>query len=156
MKIFDKIFDIILVSALPMSELRGGIPLAIYYGFNPIYAYFICVLGNLIPVPILLLSLDYIREKILRKFRLLYNLYLKVEKHVLKKRVLIDKYGYIGLTLFVAVPLPVTGAWTGCLLASLLKMDTKKSMVHITLGVLLAGLLIVVTSVGVLSALNLS
>jgi len=150
-----KILDVIIVSALPISELRGGIPLAVYYGFDIVHAYFVSVFGNFIPVPFLLLFLDYIREKILKKWRFSHNLYLRIEKNVLEKRTLIDKYGYIGLTLFVAIPLPVTGAWTGCLLASLLKMDVKKSIIHITLGILIAGLLVSMALTGFISILNL-
>jgi len=149
-----KWIEVIVVSALPVSELRGGIPLAIYYGFDPLHAYLIGVAGNLIPVPFLLLFLNLIEEKILKKWSITSPLYLKIEKKVLNRKKLIDKYGYFGLLLFVAIPFPATGAWTGCLLATSLKMDFKKSILFISLGVFVAGMIVVSAVNGILSFLS--
>ncbi len=143
---------VIVVSALPISELRGGIPLALYLGFNPIEAYTISVIGNILPVPFLLMFLGLI-EKIALKTPL-SSLYLKIVRRTERRRDVIDRYSYLGLTLFVAIPLPVTGAWTGCLLAFLLGLDKLKSFFYITLGVTIAGIIVLTTSLGVLVCFN--
>ncbi|WP_457549254.1 COG2426 family protein [Archaeoglobus sp.] len=144
---------VVVVSALPISELRGGIPLALYLGFNPVEAYAISVMGNLLPIPFLLLFLSLI-EKIVLKTPL-SSIYLKIVRRTERRKDIIDKYGYLGLTLFVAIPLPVTGAWTGCLLAFLLGLDKVKSLVCVALGVALAGIVVLATSLGVLSLFKL-
>lgn len=139
---------VLLVSAMPFSELRGGIPLAIYYGFDPVEAFLIAVLGNLIPVPFLLLFLERLRS-FASRWWLTAKLYQMVERRTERKRKLIDKYGYLGLTMFVAVPLPVTGAWTGSLLAFLLRLNPLKAFVFIAMGVIIAGVLVLSTALGV-------
>jgi len=140
---------VVVVSALPISELRGGIPLALYLGFNPVEAYTISVVGNLLPIPFLLLLLSLI-ERIALKTPL-SSIYLKIVRRTERRKDIIDKYGYLGLTIFVAIPLPVTGAWTGCLLAFLLGLDKIKSLMYIALGVALAGIIVLTTSLGVFS-----
>jgi len=143
--------SVIVVSAMPISELRGAIPLALYYyGIPPIQAYIISVLGNAFPVPFLLLFLDKI-GKILDGFKLTSKVYRFFVERSERKRDLIDKYGYFGLTIFVAIPLPITGAWTGSLLAFLLGMKVLKSFSFIFVGILIAGLIVTLASLGVLS-----
>jgi len=138
---------VVVVSALPISELRGGIPLALYLGLNPVEAYAISVVGNLLPIPFLLMFLSLIERIALRTP--LSSIYLRIVRRTERRKDIIDKYGYLGLTLFVAIPLPVTGAWTGCLLAFLLGLDRFKSLVYIALGVALAGIIVLATSLGV-------
>ena len=147
-----EVFKVLLVSAMPISELRGGIPLAIYLGFSPVESYFLAFIGNLIPIPFLLLFLD----KLLRvacKIKVIDNLYNKIVERVEKRKRIVEKYGYFGLTLFVAIPLPVTGAWTGALLAFLLRMNTLKSVAFIALGIAVAGIAVTLTTLGVIKLL---
>ena len=139
--------EILIVSAMPFSELRGGIPLGIYLGLSPVEAYFIAVLGNILPVPFLLVFLDKIGN-LAERWSLTAKIYSKVVNRVERKKEIIEKYGYLGLTLFVAVPLPVTGAWTGTLLAFLLRLNKLKSLAFISLGVAIAGVVVTLASLG--------
>jgi len=143
---------VVVISSLPISELRGGIPLALYLGFDPVCAYLISVLGNIIPVPFLLALLNIIERIALRTP--VSSLYLKVVERTEKRRDLIERFGYLGLTLFVAVPFPITGAWTGCLLAFLLGLNRIKSFVFIVLGILIAGFIVLSSSLGILKSLG--
>jgi len=145
--------EVLIVSAMPISEIRGGIPLAIYYGLNPISAYLVAFVGNLIPIPLLLLSLDKLMKFMMRMdgFKGFYN---RLIERVEKKRDLIEKYGYIGLTLFVAIPLPITGAWTATLLAIVLNLKKVKSLLFISVGIGIAGLIVLTTTIGVLNLLK--
>jgi len=147
-----EVIEVLVVSAMPLSELRGGIPLALYLGFSPLESYILGVVGNLIPVPFILLLLDKIKNI---KIKFISKAYLEITKRVEKKRELIERYGYVGLTLFVAVPLPVTGAWTGSLLAFLLGLNKLKSFLAISVGVSLAGIIVTLTSLGVLQVISL-
>lgn len=141
--------DVLLVSALPFSELRGGLPLAIYLGFDPIRAYILSVIGNFLPIPFLLLFLGAIEKLALRTP--LAPLYTKIVERTEKRKGLVERYGYLGLIMFVAIPLPFTGAWTGSLLAFLLRLNRIKATICILVGILIAGLIVLTTSVGVLS-----
>ncbi len=144
------LLEILIVSALPISEIRGGIPLAIYYGLDPISAYILAFIGNLIPIPFLLIFLENI-VKLMGKIEILAKPYNKLLSRVEKRRKLIEKYGYFGLTLFVAIPLPITGAWTASLLATILNLRKLKSFVFISIGVAIAGFIVLISSLGVLS-----
>ena len=147
-----EVIEVLVISAMPLSELRGGIPLALYLGFSPLESYILGVVGNLIPVPFILLLLDKIKNI---KIKFISKAYLEITKRVEKKRDLIERYGYVGLTLFVAVPLPVTGAWTGSLLAFLLGLNKLKSFLAISVGVSIAGIIVTLTSLGVLQVISL-
>ncbi len=144
------LLEILIVSALPISEIRGGIPLAIYYGLDPVSAYILAFIGNLIPIPFLLIFLENI-IKLMGKIEILAKPYNKLLSRVEKRRKLIEKYGYFGLTLFVAIPLPITGAWTASLLATILNLRKLKSFVFISIGVAIAGFIVLISSLGVLS-----
>ena len=143
----NEVLTVILVAAMPISELRGAIPLAVYYGFSPVKAYVISVLGNLLPVPFLLAFLEKVRE-VVKKWNLTSGIFEVFERRALKNRDLIENYGYLGLTLFVAIPLPVTGAWTGALLAVLLELKDVKSLACIALGVAIAGIIVLASVEG--------
>lgn len=140
---------ILIISALPFSELRGGIPLALLYGFSPIQAYLISVLGNILPVPFLLLLLEYL-VGIVTRVEGLNKIYRKVVERVEKRKSIVERYGYLGLTFFVAIPLPVTGAWTGVLLAFLLQLNRLKALFFISAGICVAGIIVLLTSLGVI------
>ncbi len=145
---------VIVVSAMPFFELRGGIPLAIYLGFSPITAYFLAVTGNFIPIPFLLFFLDRVRS-VIERFDRVYAVYLKIVDKIEKRRRIVERYGYIGLTFFVLIPFPATGAWTGSLLAFLLGLNKLKSMIFIFLGITIAGVIVLLTSIGIKSAILL-
>ncbi len=137
---------------MPFSELRGGLPLAIYLGFDPIKAYILSVVGNFLPIPLLLLLLGAIERVALRTP--LASLYKRIVERTERRRGLIDRYGYLGLIMFVAIPLPFTGAWTGSLLAFLLRLDRVKAALCILVGILIAGLVVLATSVGFFSVVR--
>jgi len=140
---------IFIISMLPIVELRGGLIAASILDVEFIRAFIICFIGNILPVPFILLLIEKIFE-LLKKWNLTKKIVNKLEKKTLSKSEQINKYGYLGLLLFVGIPLPGTGAWTGTLLAVLLHLDKKKSFVFIALGVLLAGIIMSILSYGIL------
>ena len=139
-----------LVSMLPIIELRGGLPFGVVMGLPYYLAFPFAVLGNLIPAPFIIV---YIRRifKLMRKYMpKLNSLVDKLEKKAHLKGKKMQKYQYLGLWLFVAIPLPGTGAWTGCLAAAFLEMRLKKAMPAVILGVLTAGtIMLTLTHVGI-------
>lgn len=144
---------VLLISMLPVVELRGAIPVALGYGLPPLTAYALCVLGNMLPVPLILL---FIRPlfKHLKRLRQLQSFIKRLEEKAFKKSEIVLKYSFWGLAIFVAIPLPGTGAWTGALIAALLDMRFKRAVPAIFLGVLLAGLLVTLISSGVWAGLS--
>ena len=130
---------VVIVSALPVVELRGSIPLAInVFGFPWHYALLLAIAGNLIPVPILLLFFDAIFRR-LRKIGIVERWFQWLDKRTRRRAALIERYERIGLALFVAIPLPATGAWTGSLAANILRLKFKPAFISILIGVCLAG-----------------
>ncbi len=142
---FNKQVVIFIISMLPILELRGGLIAASLLHINFIEAYIICIIGNILPIPFIILLFEKI-EKVLKKIKIFNIIFSKLETKTLKKRKQIDKYGYLGLLLFVGIPLPGTGAWTGALLVSLLDLDKKKSLIYILLGVILASIIMSIVS----------
>ncbi|MDE5983931.1 MAG: small multi-drug export protein [Eubacterium sp.] len=137
---------VFLISVCPILECRLGMFTAIVLlDMNPFIGFIISFLGNILPIPFILLLINWIFE-IFKKIPGLKNIVLWLEEKTLKKRDKIDKYGIWGLLLFVAIPLPGTGGWTGALLASLLHLDKKKSFGVISIGVFIAGLIITILS----------
>lgn len=137
---------VFLISLCPILECRLGMFTAIVLlEMNPFIGFLISFIGNIFPIPFILLLINWIFE-ILKKVPGIKKIVFWLEDKTLKKRDKIDKYGIWGLLLFVAIPLPGTGGWTGALLASLLKLDKKKSFGVITIGVFIAGLIITVLS----------
>ncbi|MEA3356624.1 MAG: small multi-drug export protein [Candidatus Bipolaricaulota bacterium] len=135
------------VSAAPVAELRGGLPLAISLGFSPMAAFLLSVLGNLLPVVPLLLWLSWI-ERGLRRLPPLGRFLDWVFMRTRRKGRLVSRYGAIGLILLVAIPFPATGAWTGAIAAFLLGIPVKRAFPLITVGVLIAGLVVLAASLG--------
>jgi uncharacterized membrane protein len=133
-----------LTSMLPIFELRGGIPVGILlFKLHPLMVYAACVLFNLVPVlPILFLLLPL--KRALERIPLFRRFFGLLLRRVERNRRLIERYEEFGLLLFVAVPLPVTGAWTGSLIAVILGLKTAKSFLFIALGVLTAGVIVTV------------
>lgn len=149
---FGKEILVFIISLLPILELRGGLLAASLLGLDPLPSYIITMIGNLIPIPFILWFitkiLDWMRgTKHLSKFANWLDK--KVDKH----KSSIEKYGFFGLILFVGVPLPGTGAWTGSLIASVLGMDKKKSFIAITIGVVMASIIMMLISFGLLRAI---
>ena len=140
---------VFLVSLLPIVELRGGLIAASILDIEFVKAFIICFIGNILPVPFILLLIEKIFD-LLKKWNPTKKIVTKLENKTLSKKDQINKYGYWGLLLFVGIPLPGTGAWTGTLLAVLLNLDKKKSFLFISLGVLLAGIIMSILSYGIL------
>lgn len=126
------------ISMVPVIELRGAIPAAAAIGVPWYLAYPVALVGNLLPVPFILLFIEKIfawMKRVNLFPRLIHWLEEKAQKGVAK----VEKYALLGLFLFVAIPLPGTGAWTGALIAALFHMDKRWAMLSISLGVLAAG-----------------
>lgn len=137
---------VFIISIFPVLECRLGMFTAIVLlEMNPFVGFVISFLGNILPIPFILLLINKIFE-LLKKIPGICKPVYWLEEKTLKKRDKIDKYGIWGLLIFVAIPLPGTGGWTGALLASLLHLDKKKSFGIISLGVFIAGLIISVLS----------
>jgi uncharacterized membrane protein len=138
----------LLLTASPISELRGGIPLGISLGLDPWFTFFVAIVVNaLIFFPVFfILRLFY--DKVL--FRVpLFGRYLDGLRR--RGKPVVDKYGFWGLFLFVAVPLPFTGAYTGTILAWLLDVDWKKAFPAVGVGVIVAGVIVFLITLGVVS-----
>lgn len=140
-----------LVSMVPVVELRGGIPYGVAAGLPVWLAYIAAFIGNLIPVPFILVYIRQIFKWIRKHMPKLNNLIDKLEKKAHLKGSTMQKYQYLGLAIFVAIPLPGTGAWTGALAAAFLDMRMKKAFPAAVLGVAVAGFLISILTYGVAS-----
>lgn len=146
---YGKELIIFIISMFPILELRGGLIAATLLGLSGLPSFIICFIGNIIPIPFILWLITPIFNR-LKKTKLFSGIVNKLERKAMSKKDQIEKLQYIGLLLFVGIPLPGTGAWTGCLIAALLDMDKKKSMLYAILGVLLAGVIMMTLSFGIL------
>lgn len=138
---------VIFFSMVPISELRGAIPLGISLGLSPIHSTIISICGNILIVPILLKILHPLIIFFEDTFIFKYTIGV-VKNKAIKKADSIKTYSLIGLFLFVAIPLPTSGAWTASVIASVLKLDKKKAFTSIALGIIVAGLIILGVSIG--------
>ena len=143
---------IFIISLMPILELRGGLLAATLLKVPYLRALIICVAGNVLPIPFVLLFLEMI-FKWMEKWSVTKKIVDWLIKKGNSKRSQIDKYGYLGLILFVGIPLPGTGAWTGSLVAILLGLDKKKSFICILIGVMLAAAIMSILSYGILGNL---
>lgn len=133
---------VVIIAALPIVELRGAIPVAINIFDIPWYqAFILAVVGNMLPVPVLLFFFDYL-EKLLSKTKPGAQLIQWALQRARRPNALIKKYERIGLIIFVAIPLPFTGAWTGSIAAFLCGIKFKYSFLAIFTGVLIAGVIV--------------
>lgn len=168
-----KILWVFFVSMLPIIELRGGIPIGVGLGLDFWITYPVCVLGNLLPVPFLILfsksvlswfskkrdieitadnSFERFFKKALRWFGgVCHKMIIRADEKAKK----IGTYELLGLFLFVAIPLPGTGAWTGSLIAAVLRLRLWKAFIAIALGVVTSGIIMGIVSYGVLGLLTL-
>ena len=148
---FGKELIVFIISILPILELRGGLIAASLLNVSPLTGYSVSIIGNTLPVPFILLFINKILDWMGKsKIKWMNKLSKWLDKKARKHKDSIEKYGYLGLTLFVGVPLPGTGAWTGCLAASVLNMDKKKSFISIMLGIIMASIIMMLISYGLL------
>ncbi|NLT13635.1 MAG: small multi-drug export protein [Clostridiales bacterium] len=131
-----------IVSMLPIVELRGAIPIGVAMGLNPVASTVISLVGNMVPVPFIILFIRRIFTWMKGRSRRLANIAEKLESKAQAKGSALYKGEVIGLAVFVAIPLPGTGAWTGALIAAILGMRLKIAVPTIVAGVLVAGLII--------------
>ncbi|MCD7954902.1 MAG: small multi-drug export protein [Lachnospiraceae bacterium] len=149
---------VFLISMLPIIELRGAIPYGVLFGLPTVPTYIVAIIGNMLPVPFIYLFarrvLVWGQDKPLigKLFTFLLE---KGEKGGQKLQAKAGRGLFVALLLFVGIPLPGTGAWTGTLAASILKMDFKSTTFAVTLGVLLAGVIMGLASNGLLGAIGL-
>ena len=140
-----------LVSMLPIIELRGGLPFGVALGLPYYLAFPAAVIGNLIPAPFIIVYIRRIFQWMRRRIPRLNRLVDALERKAHLKGQKVNKYKYLGLMLFVAIPLPGTGAWTGSLAAAFLDMPLRKALPSVILGVLIAGMAVSILSYGVVS-----
>ena len=139
---FSNVLVVLALAASPISELRGAIPVAItVFHFPWYYAFLLAVIGNLLPVPFILLFLDAF-SKLLGKIGIFERMLQWFFKHTRRRGKVIERYERIGLTLFVAIPLPITGAWTGSVVAVLFGLRFKHALLSIFIGILIAGTIV--------------
>ena len=141
------------LSMVPVLELRAAIPVGATLGLEWVANYLICVIGNMIPVPFILLFIRHVLEW-MKKVPHLNKIAISVENKAQKNTPKVQKYASLGLLIFVALPLPGTGAWTGALVAAMLDMRMKYAIPSIFCGVLIAGLIMSLASYGLVSFLT--
>ncbi|MBR6258805.1 MAG: small multi-drug export protein [Oscillospiraceae bacterium] len=139
---------------LPVVELRGALPLGVSLGLPHLTAYFVAVVGNLVPVPFIILFARSIFKWLKKHVPFLRRIVVRLEWRARSKRSYIDKWSLLGLFLLVAIPLPGTGAWTGALVAALFDIRLKRAMPVIAAGVLAAGLIVLAITFGVSHIIN--
>ncbi len=143
-----------LLSMIPVTELRLALPIALtQYEMSTLEAFFICCIGNLVPVPFIVLFIRRI-FKWLKGFRAFSGIIEKLETRGASKSETVIKYKSLGLFILVAIPLPGTGAWTGALVAALMDLRLKKAFPAIALGVFAAGVIVTLMTTGVLAFLG--
>jgi len=141
LKDVPKEYIVMLVGALPISELRGAIPLALSFGMPSGKAFWLSVIGNSIPVAPALFLLEPVSNR-LRRFKIWSRFFDWLFERTKKKADTVQKYEALGLAIFVAIPLPITGAWSGVVAASLFKIKFRYAFIAILAGVLSAGLIV--------------
>lgn len=143
-----KILMTFFLSMVPVMELRGALPIGVANGLNIWVAIFVTVIGNLVPVPFIIIFIRKIFAWLRTKSNVLNRLVTKLEQKAAKNSALVSKYEMLGLCLLVAIPLPGTGAWTGALVAAMLDMRLKKAFPTITLGVIIAAVIVAFITYG--------
>lgn len=141
---------VFIISLMPILELRGGLIAASLLQVPLATSYVISIIGNVIPVPFILLLINKVL-KWMRNSKHFKGIAEWLDSKVEKHKGQIEKFGYLGVVLFVGIPLPGTGAWTGSLIASVLEMDRKKTFLAVLLGVFIASIIMSVLSYGVIA-----
>lgn len=143
-----KIIMTIFISMVPVIELRGAIPIAVANGLNYWIAVVVSIIGNLIPVPFIILFIRKIFELMRKWSKKLDTVVTKLEKRAESKSDVVQKYAFWGLFILVAIPLPGTGAWTGALVAAMLDMRLRRAFPAIALGVIGAAAIVTFVTFG--------
>lgn len=143
---------VFIISMIPILELRGGLLVAAMLKVPMLQAIPLCIIGNIIPIPFILLFIKQI-FKWMKNFKVFRGLVEKLEKRAMSKSDSIKRFEFWGLALFVGIPLPGTGAWTGSLIAALLEIDLKKAVLSILIGVAMATVIMSFVSYGVLGTI---
>ena len=139
---------VMFMSMVPIIELRGAIPLGISLGLSSVQSAVISIIGNIIIVFILLHVLNPMM-KYFEKTKFFNRTLGKLKEKSMKKSKIIKKYSLLGLFLFVSIPIPTTGAWTGALIATILKLNIRKSFISMSLGLIVAGIITLTISHGI-------
>ena len=150
--LLNKMIGIFLISMLPIIELRGAIPIGAAIGLPWYLNMIVSIIGNMLPVPFILLFSVKAFE-FMKKHNIMVKFIEKIENRAKKRSEGLATGEFIGLMLFVAIPFPGTGAWTGALIAALLQFDRKKSFLYILFGVLIAAALVTLGVYGVIGFL---
>lgn len=149
---FGKQLIVFIISLMPVLESRGGLIAASLIKLDIIQSVIIAFIGNIIPLIIIILAFDklyaFMRKS---RFKFLNSVASYVDNKIAKHKASIEKYDFWGLALFVGIPFPGTGAWTGCIIASVLQMDKKKALVSSIIGVIIATSIMTVFSFGILA-----
>lgn len=140
---------IFIISMIPILELRGGLLAAKLLSIPLTTAIPICIIGNIIPIPFILLFIKKIFS-VLKRYTITKGFVEGLEKRAMKRSDKVSRYEYVGLALFVGIPLPGTGAWTGSLIASLLNMEIKRSVVAELVGIIMATIIMSIVAYGLL------
>ena len=148
--LIGQIIMTLFISMVPVIELRGAIPIATAAGLNFWIAIAVSIIGNLIPVPFIIIFIKKIFAFLRTKSEWLNNLVTRLEKRAERKSDTVKKCAFWGLFIFVAIPLPGTGAWTGALIAAMLDMPLKKAFPAIAIGVLGAAVIVSCVTFGCL------
>ena len=148
--LLNKMIGIFLISMLPIIELRGAIPIGAAIGLPWYLNMIVSIIGNMLPVPFILLFSVKAFE-FMKKHNIMVNFIEKIENRAKKRSEGLATGEFIGLMLFVAIPFPGTGAWTGALIAALLQFNRKRSFFYIGLGVVIASVIMTLASYGVIS-----
>ena len=143
---------VFIISMIPILELRGGLVVSKLIGVPLLTAIPLCIVGNIIPIPFILLFIKQI-FKWLKKVKFFEKFVVKLENRAMSKSDSIRRYEFWGLALFVGIPLPGTGAWTGSLIAALLNLDLKKAILAELVGIVMATVIMSVFSYGLLEIL---
>jgi uncharacterized membrane protein len=149
----SKEFAVIATAALPIIELRGAIPFGIALGLTPTYTFILSLFGSMIPVPLLIWLIRPVFAY-MRRTEFLCKMVDKICSRSLAKSDSVQKYGFWGLVIFVGIPLPGTGVWSGALVATLLEMPVKLAFPAIFIGNLIAGIAVMILSYGAFSLVN--
>lgn len=151
---WDPFWAVFFLSMLPITELRASVPIGIAWGLTPFQAFFSALIGNIIPIPFLLLLLGPFLN-FLRRFSFLDFIVKALLERSLKNKKTIERYGVAGLAIFVGIPLPGTGVWSGSLLSYFLTLPFQKSFLAMVLGVIIADLIVTLLSLGFFQFLSI-
>ena len=147
--VWGNILMTFMISMVPVVELRGAIPAAVLAGLDIRVALVSAIIGNLVPVPFIIVFIRKIFKWLQQKSRWLGNVVHRMESKADAKKAQVLKYEFWGLMILVAIPLPGTGAWTGALVAAMLDMQLKRAFPAIAAGVVAAGLIVTIATYGV-------